>query len=80
MTDISNIAIKRRTIPEKEGGLTRRHRRIVILVGPGNNIGVREERGRETYYISARELFDHLEYRTAQVAGLVPAPRKRGPA
>lgn len=77
MTDISNVAIKRRTVPEKEGGLTRRHRRIVILVGPGNNIGVREERGRETYWISARELFEHLEYRQAKAAGLVPAPTKR---
>jgi hypothetical protein len=64
MTPITSD-VSRRTVEDREGGLTRKGRRIIVTIGPANMIKLRGERTQEEYTIMVDELWRKLEYNAA---------------
>lgn len=60
MTDL-NKRIARRTIKTV---FEKGHRRVVVTLEPGDMLGLRLERTRETYYVSLTDLFQETQTRT----------------
>lgn len=77
MTSITSD-VTRRAVEDREGGMTRKHRRIVATLGPANQVTLREERTQNEFSIMLDELWDVLEYRAARVVLTTVRRAKRG--
>jgi hypothetical protein len=73
MTSITSD-VTRRAVEDREGGTTRKHRRIIATLGPANQVTLREERTQNEFSIMLDELWNVLEYRSAAAAH--PAMRR----